>query len=413
VVAFPGHVVVAAAVDPAWLAANTKDGDFGTPMSPAFLTALEQRLAVSAGNLDAMLMGSPLPGPPPLDLRPLDLREHDAAVPEPISAALDACTFTASGETQVLGPDHSSPPRGPVPGWTSRYPGKSLPPVSGRAGSALSGPGGSAPAASVPADSAPAVSGPADSAPAVSGPGGPAPSVSGPAGSAPAVSQPAGSAPAVSGPAGSASAVSGPAGSASAVSGPGGSASAVSGPAGSASAVSGPAGSAPAVSEPGGSAPTVSGPGGFALRRRGRGMESPGELRSEGSEQRDAAAVMAVTGGRVPAGAGVHPRVERALRYRTDVRVWTSEHGVLILGRGLAGRWETAIEVSAGSRNKGYGRALATAARHLVPDGRPVWGQIAPGNASSLRAFLAAGYVPVGSEVILTPFPPEAPIRHP
>ena len=56
------------------------------------------------------------------------------------------------------------------------------------------------------------------------------------------------------------------------------------------------------------------------------------------------------------------------------------------------------------SRGTGYGRALATAARHLVPDGRPVWAQVAPGNASSLRAFLAAGYVPVGSEVILSPW---------
>ncbi len=46
---------------------------------------------------------------------------------------------------------------------------------------------------------------------------------------------------------------------------------------------------------------------------------------------------------------------------------------------------------------------LARAARHLVPDGRPVWAQCAPGNASSLRALLAAGYTPVGSEVLLIP----------
>jgi hypothetical protein len=97
-----------------------------------------------------------------------------------------------------------------------------------------------------------------------------------------------------------------------------------------------------------------------------------------------------------------HPRVARALRDRSDVRVWSSASGVLILGRGLAGRWETAIEVSDAARNHGHGRALARAARHLVPDGRPIWGQVAPGNAASLRAFLAAGYLPVGSEVILT-----------
>jgi hypothetical protein len=111
----------------------------------------------------------------------------------------------------------------------------------------------------------------------------------------------------------------------------------------------------------------------------------------------------------VPVGDSTHPRVVRARQYRDDVRVWTTDHGVLVLGRGLAGRWEAAIEIHDASRGRGHGRALATAARHLVPDGRPVWGQIAPGNATSLRAFLAAGYLPVGSEVLLTAFPPEAP----
>jgi GNAT superfamily N-acetyltransferase len=96
-----------------------------------------------------------------------------------------------------------------------------------------------------------------------------------------------------------------------------------------------------------------------------------------------------------------HPRVRRAHRYRDDVRVWTVPGGVLILGRGLAGRWEAAVEVDEESRNAGLGRRLAAAARHLVPDGRPVWAQIAPGNAASVRAFLAAGYQPVGAEALL------------
>jgi len=38
-----------------------------------------------------------------------------------------------------------------------------------------------------------------------------------------------------------------------------------------------------------------------------------------------------------------------------------------------------------------------------VPEGRPVWAQCPPGNAASLRALLAAGYIPVGSEVLLIP----------
>lgn len=98
-----------------------------------------------------------------------------------------------------------------------------------------------------------------------------------------------------------------------------------------------------------------------------------------------------------------HPRVARAHRFRTDVQAWTTPSGVLILGRGLGGRWEAAVEVRPDARGHGHGRALALAARHLVPEpGRPVWAQIAPGNASSLRAFLAAGFVPVGSEVLLS-----------
>ncbi|MEV4708863.1 GNAT family N-acetyltransferase [Actinoplanes sp. NPDC049316] len=98
-----------------------------------------------------------------------------------------------------------------------------------------------------------------------------------------------------------------------------------------------------------------------------------------------------------------HPRVARARLFRSDVRVWTHGAAVLVIGRGLAGRWEAAIEVDARARNTGLGRSLALAARHLVPGHSPVWAQIAPGNASSLRAFLAAGYQPVGGEVLLTP----------
>lgn len=107
-----------------------------------------------------------------------------------------------------------------------------------------------------------------------------------------------------------------------------------------------------------------------------------------------------------------HPRVRRARRYRPEVRVWTAGDlpgppaapaGVLVLGRGLAGRWEAAIEVDPDHRGRGLGRALARAARSLVPEDRPVWAQIAPGNAASVRAFLAAGYAPVGAEALLVP----------
>jgi GNAT superfamily N-acetyltransferase len=96
-----------------------------------------------------------------------------------------------------------------------------------------------------------------------------------------------------------------------------------------------------------------------------------------------------------------HPRVERARRFRDDVRAWTCPGGILIIGRGVAERWEVAIEVDPASRGRGLGRTLARAARHLTT--HSLWAQIAPGNAASVRSFIAAGYVPMGAEVLLTP----------
>ncbi|MBO0770807.1 MAG: GNAT family N-acetyltransferase [Actinobacteria bacterium] len=96
-----------------------------------------------------------------------------------------------------------------------------------------------------------------------------------------------------------------------------------------------------------------------------------------------------------------HPRVSRALRYRDGVRAWRADGGVVLLGRGVAGRWEAAVEVDPGRRGDGIGRKLAAAARHLVPPGTPVWAQVAPANAASVRAFLAAGFRPVGAEALL------------
>jgi GNAT superfamily N-acetyltransferase len=96
-----------------------------------------------------------------------------------------------------------------------------------------------------------------------------------------------------------------------------------------------------------------------------------------------------------------HPRVAGSRGRRDDVRVWAVDGGVLVLGRGVAGRLEVAVEVDDAVRHRGLGRALVTAARHLA--GEPVWAQISPGNARSVRAFQAAGYRPVGAEALLTP----------
>lgn len=96
-----------------------------------------------------------------------------------------------------------------------------------------------------------------------------------------------------------------------------------------------------------------------------------------------------------------HPRVVSSRRRRDDVRVWAAEGGLLVLGRGVAGRLEAAVEVAQEVRHRGLGRALARAARQLG-GGEPVWAQVSAGNARSLRAFQAAGYLPVGSEVLLS-----------
>ncbi len=68
---------------------------------------------------------------------------------------------------------------------------------------------------------------------------------------------------------------------------------------------------------------------------------------------------------------------------------------------GLAGRPEMSIEVAAGTENLGTGRALIGEALKLTPAGEPLFAAISPGNARSVRAFLAMGFVPIGSEVII------------
>jgi GNAT superfamily N-acetyltransferase len=78
-----------------------------------------------------------------------------------------------------------------------------------------------------------------------------------------------------------------------------------------------------------------------------------------------------------------HFRISRALRYRTEVRAWVSadRSGILVLGRGLAGRWEAAFEVSPAARGRGLGRTLSDAPSRPCP----CW-PCRAGNASSCRS---------------------------
>jgi hypothetical protein len=96
-----------------------------------------------------------------------------------------------------------------------------------------------------------------------------------------------------------------------------------------------------------------------------------------------------------------HPRFARSRRYRDDIRVYTDpQDSIVLVGKGLAGRWEVGVEVDPGNRDHGVGRTLAAAARRLIPQDEPLFAQVSPGNVASLRAFLAAGYRPIGSEVL-------------
>jgi hypothetical protein len=98
-----------------------------------------------------------------------------------------------------------------------------------------------------------------------------------------------------------------------------------------------------------------------------------------------------------------HARVQRALHHRRDVDVVVEPDGVVILGRGLVGRRELSVELfDPGAASVGAGRALIAAGLRHVPVGEWCWAQVAPGNARSLRAFLACGFTPIGSEVLIT-----------
>ncbi len=100
----------------------------------------------------------------------------------------------------------------------------------------------------------------------------------------------------------------------------------------------------------------------------------------------------------------LHPRVVAARRRRTEVTVFGDERGLVTVGRGLAGRMEVSVELFEGTRDgEGAGRGLIAEAVGHVPHGEPVFASVAPGNAASLRAFLACGFAPIGAEVIIHP----------
>jgi hypothetical protein len=97
---------------------------------------------------------------------------------------------------------------------------------------------------------------------------------------------------------------------------------------------------------------------------------------------------------------GDHPRVRRARRWRRDVRVFEGDGGMVVIGRGLAGRLELSVEVEAPERNRGRARALVPAALAAAAPAEPVFAQVAAANAASLRALQPAGFAAIGAEVL-------------
>jgi hypothetical protein len=97
---------------------------------------------------------------------------------------------------------------------------------------------------------------------------------------------------------------------------------------------------------------------------------------------------------------GAHPRVARARRWRRDVRVFEGAGGMVVLGRGLAGRLELSVEVPRAQRDRGVARHLVPAALTAAEPGEPVFAQVAAANAASLRALQPAGFAAVGAEVL-------------
>jgi GNAT superfamily N-acetyltransferase len=96
-----------------------------------------------------------------------------------------------------------------------------------------------------------------------------------------------------------------------------------------------------------------------------------------------------------------HPRAAFAARIRDQARLLgypdPDRSALVTLSRGLAGRTELSFELEPARRGRGGGTALVRDALSAVPAGELVVAAVAPGNAASVRALLAAGFAPLGS----------------
>lgn len=100
-----------------------------------------------------------------------------------------------------------------------------------------------------------------------------------------------------------------------------------------------------------------------------------------------------------------HDRVRFAEAVRTDVRVLGRAAGsdVATLSRGIGGLPEISVELAPDHRGRGEAATFVRAAAASAPADEVVVAAVAPGNAASLRAFLAAGFAVVGSVQLIRP----------
>lgn len=98
-----------------------------------------------------------------------------------------------------------------------------------------------------------------------------------------------------------------------------------------------------------------------------------------------------------------HPRVVRSRHHRRDVRVLGDDRGLVTIGTGLVGRTELSVELVGNVTGPGTGRSLVLRGLATLSPDEWVFAQVAPGNAASLRMFLACGFVPIGSEILIEP----------
>lgn len=96
-----------------------------------------------------------------------------------------------------------------------------------------------------------------------------------------------------------------------------------------------------------------------------------------------------------------HSRAAFAARFRDQPRLMGYDDrrrsALAVISRGIAGLTELSFELEPGRRGQGGGTGLVRDALSAIPSGQLVLAAVAPGNAASVRALLAAGFIPLGS----------------